>query len=120
MIPTVIAVGEKNTYFIFDQYKFIDSNKIEEGTLLNSTNDSLDPLDYHLEKCGQGAFKTMECNAIQSFCPNEDDEENIWRARRELDDSVEEQRNLYEPAYFNGNNEMVKIFIQKCVICFER
>ena len=40
----------------------------------------------------------MECNQIHRFYPNEeaenDDEEDIWRTQRELDDWVEEQRNL--------------------------
>ena len=33
LIPTAMAVGEKYTYFISDHYKFIENNKIEEGTL---------------------------------------------------------------------------------------
>ena len=68
MIPTAIAIGGKFTYFRSDHYKFFENNNIEEGILLNSTNDSLDPFDYHLAKCDEGAFKTMECNQIQ-FLP---------------------------------------------------
>ena len=33
---------------------------------------------------------------------------------------VEENERLIETIYTNGNNEMVKIFIQKCVTCLER
>ena len=118
IIPTAIAV-EKYTYFISDHYKFIENKKIAEGTLLDSTNDSLDHFDdHHLAKCGEGAFKTMECNQIHSFYPNEeaedDEQEDIWRTQRELDDRVEEQKNLDKPAYCNGNNEMVKLSNQKC------
>ena len=50
MIPYTFAVGEKYTYFLYYRYKFIENDKIEEGTLLNATNTSLDPYDYHLEK----------------------------------------------------------------------
>ena len=76
MIPTAIALGEKNKYFISDHYKVFENIKIEKVTLLNSTNDSLDPFDYHLAKCGEGSFKTMECNQIHSFHPNEEAEED--------------------------------------------
>ena len=51
MIPYAIMVGERYTYFLYHPYKFIENNKIEENTLLNTTNNSLDPYDYHLEKC---------------------------------------------------------------------
>ena len=36
------------------------------------------------------------------------------------DGLVEEDENLIETPYPNGNNEVVKIFNQKCVICYER
>ena len=36
------------------------------------------------------------------------------------DDLVEEEEDLIETNYCNGNNEVVKIFKQKCVICYER
>ena len=39
-----------------------------------------------------------------------------WRDQNE---NVEDEI-LIEPSYTNRNNEVVKIFIQKCVICFER
>ena len=51
------AIGEKYTYFISTYYKFAENDKIEEGTLLNATNDILGPFDYHLEKCGINSFK---------------------------------------------------------------
>ena len=46
IIPTAIAIGQEYTYFISDHYKIIENNKIEEGTLLCSTKDSLDPLSF--------------------------------------------------------------------------
>ena len=56
MIPYAIMIGEKYTYFL-DRYNFFENNKIEEGTLLNTTNTSWDPFDYHLEKCGIDSLK---------------------------------------------------------------
>ena len=67
MIPTAIAIREKYTYFICDRYKFIETIKMEERTLLNSTNDSFDPFDCHFAKCGEGAFKTIQCNQLIVF-----------------------------------------------------
>ena len=36
MVTYAIIVGEKNTYFLYHCYKFIENDKIEEGTLLNA------------------------------------------------------------------------------------
>ena len=57
MCPYGFMVGEKYTYLISNHYKFIENNKKEEGTLLNATNNSLDPFDYHLGNCGKDVFK---------------------------------------------------------------
>ena len=76
MIPYTFAVREKNTYFLSSHYKFIQNDKIEEGTLLNATNDSSDPFDYHLGKCGVDSFQTLEHTQIHTLCPHEEDEEN--------------------------------------------
>ena len=120
-IPCAMVLWEKYIYLFSDLYKCIESERIEEGTLISSTNDSLDPFDEHIAKCGQGGFKTLDCNQLHSFQPDEEnhDEEDIWRAQRELYVWVEGQRNSDKPANFNGNNEILKIFNQKCVICFE-
>ena len=116
MIPYTFAVGEKYTYFLYYRYKFIENDKIEEGTLLNTTNTSLDPYDYHLEKCGIDSFKNLERSLIHSFWPDHGEED---------DDLVEEgvvERNedSIETQYFNGTTEVGKVFNQKCVICYER
>ena len=122
MCPHAIIIGEKYTYFITHHYKFIENDKIEEGTLLNATNRSMDPYVYHLEKCGIDSFKILERNLIYSFWPghgedieNEDDDDDLVE-----EDVVEENEDLIETQLFNGNNEVVKIFNQKCVICYER
>ena len=43
MCPYAIMAGEKYTFFIDHHYKFIGNDKIEEGTLLNTTNNNIDP-----------------------------------------------------------------------------
>ena len=116
MIPHAIMVGERYTYFLYHHYKFIENDKIEEGTLLNTTNTSLDPYDYHLEKCGIDSFKNLERSLIHSFWPGHgEDNDNLVE-----EDVVEGNEDLIETQYFNGTNEVVKIFNQKCVICYER
>ena len=121
MTPYAFVVGEKFTYFLYHRYNIIENDKIEEGTLLNATNTSLDPYVYHLEKCGIDSFQILERNLIHTFWPghgedieNEDDDDLVE------EDVVEENEDLIETQYFNGNNEVVKIFNQKCVICYER
>ena len=116
MTPYAVMVGEKNTYFLYHRYKFIENGKIEEGTLLNTTNDSLDPYNYHLEKSGIDSFKKLKHSLIHTFWPGhgEDDDDLVE------EDVVEGNEDLIETQYINGNNEVVKIFNQKCVICYER
>ena len=87
MIRIAIAVGKNYIYFIYDPYKIIENNKIEEGTLLNSTNDSVDPYDYHPLKRVEIAFEEVNFERIHTYYPNDDDdeEEEIWTAQREID-----------------------------------
>ena len=73
-------MGEKFTYFLYDRYKFIENGKIEEGTLLNATNENLDPYVYLVDKCGLDSFKKSEHSLIHTCWPghgedieNEDD-----------------------------------------------
>ena len=112
MIPLAIMIGERYTYFLYHRYKFIENDKSLEGTLLNASRSSLDPYEYLIGRCGIDSFKKLDHSLIHTFWPghgeNQDQNENI------------EDEILIEPSYTNGNNEVVKIFNQKCVICFER
>ena len=71
MIPYVFAVGSRYTYFISEHYKFIENDKVEEGTLLISSDDILDPYDYHVYKISPDCFKKLlEFNRIHSSWPD--------------------------------------------------
>ena len=120
MIPYAIIVGEKCTYFSYHRYIFIENNKLEDEILLNVTNNSLDPYDYHVEKCGIDAFKRLENELIHTSCPGHRDFDGGVEDDSDVEDVVEEIENLIESNYTNGNNEKVKIFNQKFVICLER
>ena len=74
------------------------------------------PFDYHLNKCYVYSFKKIERSLTHTFWPgvgedleNEDDFSDV-------EDEVEEDGDLLETSYTNGNNEEDKIFNQKCVI----
>ena len=117
MSPYTFAIGRKCTYFISVHHKFIENDKIEVGTFLNTTNNSLDAFDNHLEKCGVDSFKVLDQSQTQTLYPHyekeiEDEDED--------DVLVEEDEYLNETNYRNGTNEVVKTFNQKCVICCER
>ena len=77
------------------------------------------PIDYHLNKCGKEVFKTIEADRIHTFWPGVgeyiENEDNI----SDVEDEVEEGGDLIETQKINGNKEVVKIFNQKCVICYE-
>ena len=113
MLPYTFAIGEKYRYFLNHRYKYIENDKIEGGTLLNATNNSLDPYVYHLVKCGKDSFKKLERSLIHTFWPDVEEDDLV-------EEDVVEKNDLIEIQYHNGNNEVVKIFNQKCVICYER
>ena len=69
---------------------------LDDNELLNSTENSANPFDYHLEKSGLDCFNILlEYNRIHSFWP---------------EDELE----------YTGGNKFVKIFYQKSVICLEQ
>ena len=107
---------EKNIHISYIIVKFIENDKIEEGKLLKRSDDSLDPFDYHLEKCGVDSFKKLERSLIHTFRPGVGEEEN----GDDHEEDIEEVVDIQGLEYTNGNNEVVKIFSEKCVICHER
>ena len=124
MVPYAIIFGEKYTYFIVHHYKFIENDKIEEGTLLNATNNNLDPFLCRLSKFGKDSFEKLERILIHTFWPGvgeaiENEYDDLVEEDEENGDDVEDG-DLIETPYLNGNNEVVEIFNQKCVICYER
>ena len=122
MCPFAIMVGEKYTYFLSNQYKLIENDKIGEGTFLKATKNNFDPFLHHLGKCDVDSFKTLERSQIRSCWPHDDEEEENVDLVVEDEDTVliEEDEDLIEANYSNGNNEVVKTYNQKCVIRYER
>ena len=60
----------------------------------------------------------MKRSQIQTFHPHDEkDEENEDNDLIEVD---EEDEDLTETNFCNENNEVVKIFNEKCVICYEK
>ena len=87
------------------------TEKTEKGTLLNSTNDSVEPYVYHVLKYGEDAFNSIGCNQFDTYYPDEEGDEGDWAG---------EQEGLFKSSYCCGNKEMLEIFNQECVICFEK
>ena len=83
---------------------------------MTAANKSLDPFVYHVEKCGIDAFKKLENELIQTFWPGHRDGDGKVEDDSHVEDVVEGNEDLIETIYTNGNNEMGKIFSQKCVI----
>ena len=118
MVPYAIILGEKYTYSLYNRYKFFENDKIEKGILLNRANNRVDPYDYHVEKCGKDAFKKLEHTQIHTCWPGVG--EDIEDEDDDLVEEDEENEDLIETIYTRGNNEVIKIFNQKCVICLEK
>ena len=51
------------------------NEKIGEGTLMNFTNDSVDPYDHHVVKCGGNEFTKMKREAFHSLYKDGNDED---------------------------------------------
>ena len=119
MTPFIFTVESRYTYFIWIHYKLIENVKIEEGTLLNSSNDSLDPYDYHLSKNGLDCFKKLlEFNRIHSSWLGV--ERSFIEENFEEEEDVEGDVNLHELENTDGSNEVVKVSNRKCVTCLKR
>ena len=69
LIPYAFVLAEKHTYFLNNRYNFVENDKIEESFFLNATNATLDPFDYHLEKCGEDSFEKREHRLIHTCWP---------------------------------------------------
>ena len=65
-IPTAIDIGEKYIYFIYDLYNILEHNKKEEGTLLNSINNSLDRFIINLPNVVKTLLKR---SSVINFIP---------------------------------------------------
>ena len=93
----------------------LETMKLKKDFFQNATNNSLDPCDYHVKKRGKDAFKKLEHIQIHLCWPGFGE-----REENEDDYLVEEDEDLIETNYCKGNNEVVKLFSQKCVICLKR
>ena len=100
MIPYTFAIGENYIYFLSTHYNIFECDRIGEETLLNKTNDNMDPFDYHLERCGESSFKTLEHTQIHSLYL--DSEENAEDEDDFLFEEDVEDNDLIETNYRNG------------------
>ena len=108
----------KNTYFFDGRFRFIrnayivgldcsQSANIKEGTLLNTTEDSLDSHDYDLFKCDEDAFTTIileQCHSYYNTDDNDDEDEDF------------EEMALEDMQCCNGTIEIIRLFNQNCVV----
>ena len=61
-----VAVGHENICFLTPHFKFIEREKINDDDLLKTNENSVDPYDYHLSKCGKDPFKKLRLYKIPS------------------------------------------------------
>ena len=109
--PYSTVLGGKHTFFLFDHYEFIEKGDFEEGTFLNSTNDSVHPDDYHVLKCGESMFTKMKLEVNLSFYEYDDEEMSLEDEGEIVGET--------ELGYYIGSIEKVKLFNQKSVTCFD-
>ena len=71
---------------------------------------NLDPFDYHDFNCCENASTELDYEQLHTHFTNDEDQ-------KEDDNAIPDPPMVME--YHIGNDEMVKIFNQKCVICLE-
>ena len=123
MTPYVFAVGSMYTLFISTHYSFIENDTIQNGMLLISSINGLDPHDYHFCKnvldCSK---KLLGCNRIHSSWPGEEcgSMEEIVENEQDIEQHVEEDVIIHGLEYTDGSNEVLKVFNQRCLKYLKR
>ena len=56
LIPYIIAIGEGNIYFSTPLLKFVKRDRIDDSKLLNTNENSVEPLVYH---CAKNLFEKI-------------------------------------------------------------
>ena len=77
-------------------------------------------MDHHLGKRVADSCERLEPSLIHIFWPGHGEDVENGDGISDVEDEVEDDGDLIETQYLNGNNEVVKIFNQKCVICLEK
>ena len=92
-------------------YEGIENEKIEEGASLDSTMNSLVFYDYNVINCAEKMFTELRYKqSCSHFSYDEDNEDE--------DNTIPDPPTIMQ--IDNGNNEITKIIIQKCVFCLEK
>ena len=110
---------KKYTYFLSDYHELSRIEKIGKGNFLFSINDSVDPYDYHVLKCENAFTELWYEQFITCYSDNEEADEDSWRTQQVLNDLYAANEAEDKSDFCNGTNEVVEIFNQKCVMCFE-
>ena len=77
-------------------------------------------MDHHLGKRVADSCKRLERSLIHIFWSGHGEDVENGDGISDVEDEVEDDGDLIETQYLNGNNEVVKTFNQKCVICLEK
>ena len=56
LIPYSITIGKENIYFLTSHFKFTKREKNNDNELLKTTEDVVDPINYHISNCGKLSF----------------------------------------------------------------
>ena len=110
--PYSILVGEKYTFFIDHQYNFSENDKIEENTLLKTIDGSIDPINYHVEKCCVNSSISKECELIHTFWLGVGVGKFGVQDVEDFEDVEDMVEDVVEPNYYNGINAVVKFLFK--------
>ena len=118
-VPYPVAYGEKNIYYMNDMCQFIPYISIQDNDIrkkISEMDETYDPYEFLYDSNGGERIKFHSFIMIaRQFTDRFYENDEIEMERNEEDEEDE----IFENKFYNGTNELVKIFNQKCVICLE-
>ena len=108
-----------------DKFQFISYDSIQDNDIrkkISEMDESYEPYRFLYDSNEGERIKFHSFSLIAPrFDTNEDDVYfNEVNNENQIDQEIDEEVEIFENKFYNGTNELLKIFNQKCVICLEK
>ena len=114
-VPCAYAYGERSIYYLSDQFIFIPYKSIINEKRISEMDVMCDTFNF-LYNTSEGERIKLKSLSLIATRFNDDSFEEYFNYM--MTGIIEDEEDEIEIIY-NGTNEIVKIFNQKCVICLD-
>ena len=122
-VPYAVSYGEKNIYYMNDTCQFIPYDSIQDNDIrkkISNMDESYEPYEFLYDTNEGERIKFHSFIMIARRYEDSYYERFLNDENNEIDqEEIDEEDVIFENKFYNGTNELVKIFNQKCVICIE-